>query len=234
MPKFLAHETDILRSVFGNYPYVNKKIASLETLTHQEPLPKWPLYLQIATTVITFGISAFYHTHGCQSLDTMLVLRRLDLTGISIGIMGGSTPPFYYGFYCDQMRFYQVLWIGLVWCCCLVALAVTIKPSILAQFEKNWVIAGIYIVAGYSTSPGYLHMWLVIDPAYLPVVPVWTFVVAGLCAAIGGVIYSLKVPERYYPLKFDYFGNSHNIFHTLSVVGFLLAMRGSIRMYHER
>lgn len=90
------------------------------------------------------------------------------------------------------------------------------------------------IVAGYSSSPGYLHMWLFIDRKYLPVVPVWTFVISGLLCAVGGLIYIFKVPERFFREKFDYIGNSHNIFHCMGVCASLLALKGSIRMYHER
>ena len=108
------------------------------------------------------------------------------------------------------------------------------KPSLIAKFHNAWVIAGLYILAGYSSSPGFLHMWLFIDPKFLPVVPIWTFVVAGLLAALGGVVYSLKVPERFYPKRFDLVGNSHNLFHCMTALAALMAFRGSVRMYHER
>jgi len=58
----------------------------------------------------------------------MLTLRKLDLTGICIGLVGGSTAPFYYGFYCKEMAFFRNLWIGIVWVCCFLALLFTMTP----------------------------------------------------------------------------------------------------------
>lgn len=89
-------------------------------------------------------------------------------------------------------------------------------------------------MAGYSSSPGFLHMWLFMDRRYLYTKPIWTFVIAGLLCAVGGIIYAFKLPERYYKGKLDTLGNSHNIFHLMTVLASLLAMHGSIRMYHER
>jgi len=107
-------------------------------------------------------------------------------------------------------------------------------PQLLQGHRQNKYVAVILIIAGYSCSPGFLHMWLFIDAKYLPVVPVWTFVFAGLFCAGGGLVYATKVPERFMVGKFDHFGNSHNIFHMMGIIGSLLALKGSIRMYHER
>ncbi len=56
---------------------------------------------------------------------------------------------------------------------------------------------------------------------------------SGLLIVLGAVIYTLKVPERYIK-GLDYIGNSHNYFHILAILASLLAIKGSVRMYHER
>ena len=58
--------------------------------------------------------------------------------------------------------------------------------------------------------------------------------IAGLLCAGGGILYSIKFPERIFKGKFDYIGNSHNMLHLLGIMAAILAMKGSIRMYHER
>jgi adiponectin receptor len=181
-----------------------------------------------------FALSATYHTVLCSSHGNLLWFRRLDFTGIVIGLCGATTPPFYYGFYCDEMRFYQVLWLSIVYLCCSFGLVVILSPQLLKGFNNSWLVAATMIVAGYSSSPGFLHMWFVMDAKYLPVCPTWTFVIAGLMQAVGAIFYSLRIPEKWFSKKFDYIGNSHNIFHTMAIIASLIAMKGSIRMYHER
>jgi predicted membrane channel-forming protein YqfA (hemolysin III family) len=111
---------------------------------------------------------------------------------------------------------------------------VILSPGLLKNLANNWIVAATCIVAGYSCSPGFLHLWLFMDSKYLPVVPVWTFVIAGLCMVMGATFYATKVPERWFTKKFDIIGNSHNIFHCMGIMAALLAFKGSIRMYHER
>ena len=132
------------------------------------------------------------------------------------------------------MHFWRDLWIGLTLFCCGVACFLVLRPSIIAGNKHNKVVALALTCAGYSASPGFLHMWFWRDEKYLKTVPVGHFVFGGLSVAIGALIYALKVPERFIKRKVDYIGNSHNIFHMLGIVGFLLYIRGSVRMYHER
>lgn len=197
-------------------------------------VPRWPLYVQVFTSVIVFLLSGTYHTLSCQSHKTFVIFRKLDFTGIVIALIGGSTAPFYYGFFCEEMHFWRDLWLGMVYVSCLFALVVILSPQLISGSKNNYLVAGTLIVAGYSSSPGFLHMWLFIDSKYLPVVPVWTFVIAGLLAACGGIIYTLKVPERWGKGRFDFIGNSHNIFHCMVIAASLMAIKGSIRMFHER
>lgn len=143
-------------------------------------------------------------------------------------------PPFYYGFYCSEMQFWFWVWLSFCYVFCSLALVAILSPNLLGKIGNKWMVAGICIVAGYSCSPGFLHLWFYIDRKYLPVVPVWTWIIAGLFAAFGGVIYALHIPERWYPKRFDIIGNSHNLFHCMGFVAAILAFKASLRMYHER
>ena len=72
-------------------------------------------------------------------------------------ISGGATPPFYYAFMCEEYLFYQRLYLGLVWVCSSVALFVALHPR-QRDFNNNWILALSFIIAGYSSSPGVLHL----------------------------------------------------------------------------
>lgn len=56
----------------------------------------------------------------------------------------------------------------------------------------------------------------------------------GAIYVLGGIIYILRIPERLKPKTFDYFGNSHNIFHFLILIAAFIHFLGSIQCYQYR
>jgi adiponectin receptor len=115
----------------------------------------------------------------------------------------------------------------------LAALIVTIHPS--TRNSKNaWIFALSFIIAGYSTSPGLIHLSFYMDDKYVRSFPAWIFFTGGAIYAGGACIFALRWPERSFPFRFDNFGNSHNIFHICCVIGAVMTWWGSIRIFHER
>ncbi|KAM3075702.1 hypothetical protein ACMFMG_007833 [Clarireedia jacksonii] len=55
----------------------------------------------------------------------------------------------------------------------------------------------------------------------------WIAAVAGL-NFIGALAYSLRIPEKWYPGKFDIYGNSHHILHTMVVFAALAHFAGLV------
>ena len=108
------------------------------------------------------GTSAYFHLFLCQNQDCMVKLQKLDYTGIAVMISGCTFPPFYYGFYCNEMIFWRNLWIGQVWICCAIALLATYCPRI----KSLWINAIAWLIAGYSVTPGLLHLKYYSDPKY--------------------------------------------------------------------
>ena len=103
------------------------------------------------------------------------------------------------------------------------------------DFKNAWILATAFIIAGLSVIPGLHHVhYLLIEGKYISTCPVHLFALSGAFYIFGAVMYAKKLPEKAYPGKFDFFGNSHSIFHFCVVAGAMLAMWGSIRMFHER
>ena len=100
--------------------------------------------------------------------------------------------------------------------------------------KNNWILALSFILAGYSSAPGVIHLTFIMENNYVRHFPLFVFFIAGAFYAVGAVLYAKRWPEKNYPGKFDCFGNSHNIFHLCCLVGAVLAFWGSIRVFHER
>ncbi|OAQ59061.2 adiponectin receptor protein 1 [Pochonia chlamydosporia 170] len=48
---------------------------------------------------------------------------------------------------------------------------------------------------------------------------------------LGGLLYTTRVPERWFPGKFDLFGQSHNLMHALVMAGAFIRLQGLMDVY---
>ena len=168
-----------------------------------------------------------------MSKDHLFYLRKFDMAGIALMILGAATPPFYYGFMCASQSVYQKVHLGITWISCLIALCVAMHPT-QRDLKNTQVLALSFVTAGLSTLPGAIHLGFFMEARFVRDFPVWIFLLAGGFGIGGAVLYAIKWPERRFPGRFDCFGNSHNIFHFCVVIGQILTWWGSIRVFHER
>ena len=174
--------------------------------------------------------SSYYHLFGCQNAAVSDRLRRLDYAGIGILIGGSTIGCLYYGFACEEYAFWRWLWIGQVCLFCAIAVVVTLVPE-----QPNTVFSAIaFLIAGYSTVPGCLHLYLYADARFVYRFEVWTWLGGGILYAIGAIVYAMKCPEKYVKKKFDIWGSSHQIFHVCCLAASFLHIWGMFKLFHER
>jgi len=175
------------------------------------------------------SFSAYYHLFLCESKERFLFLRRFDFCGICIMICGSTTSPFYYGFMCEENQFWGKVYLIQVWSFCFIATIITIAC------DNKYLNAAAFIVAGYSTLPGMIHLaWYTTEQPNQPSFVVWPWLTGGILYAVGAIIYALKVPERIFPKTFDIWLQSHTIFHWMILAAACLHIWGSFRIFHER
>ena len=56
--------------------------------------------------------------------------------------------------------------------------------------------------------------------------------VMACCYLVGGYTYVSRVPEKYWPGRFDYWLNSHQILHMMVIMGSLINWQGAVQSYH--
>ena len=105
------------------------------------------------------------------------------------------------------MQGWRWLWLGQVWICACVTLIIVMVPTF-AKIE--WVKALAWLIAGYSTLPGLIHLYFHPDPEFMrDDFKIRPWFVGGLIYAAGAIIFALKMPERCVKKKFDIWGASH-------------------------
>ena len=56
----------------------------------------------------------------------------------------------------------------------------------------------------------------------------------GAIYMLGAIIYALRIPEKWYPKKFDLIGSSHNIHHVCVIIGCVIHFNSSMNLYLSR
>ena len=177
--------------------------------------------------------SSYYHLFLCENIDRCVILRCFDLSGICIMICGSATPPMYYGMVmCEESRGWGHFYLKQVWGFCFLATALTLYNR--RNIDNQWMNAIAYILAGWMTAFGLIHMAVYTDERLLKAFPVGAWIFGGLSYTIGAIIYALKIPERLVPGTFDIWFTSHSIFHWMILFAAIVHVWASIRAFHER
>jgi hemolysin III len=153
------------------------------------------------SAILLFGTSAVYH-RGRWSPRVEAALRRMDHTNIFLIIAGSYTPLAVLLLEPDTARTLLIIvWAGAI-------------AGLLARVfwlgAPRWFYVPIYVALGW-VAVGFLPtFWESGGPAI-----VWLVAAGGLAYTLGAVVYGTKWPNPS-PRWFGF----HEIFHSLTVVGF--------------
>ncbi|OAA63222.1 Hly-III-related protein [Akanthomyces lecanii RCEF 1005] len=150
--------------------------------------------------------------------------NQLDYVGILLLMWGAGIPSTYYGFVCHPrlQSFYWILSTSAALCCAPFILS---TRFVLPQFRRWRVV--FFAAFGFSSLIFVIHGAILYGRAlqmtYMSLVPVLYMATINLA---GAVIYVSRIPERWFPNKFDLFGASHQIFHLAVIVAAWVHFRG--------
>ncbi|KQK75197.1 adiponectin receptor protein 1 [Amazona aestiva] len=140
---------------------------------------------------------------------------RLDYSGIALLIMGSFVPWLYYSFYCSPQP--RLIYLSIV---CVLG----ISAIIVAQWDRfatpkhRQTRAGVFLGLGLSGVVPTMHF--TIAEGFVKATTVgqmgWFFLMAVMYIT-GAGLYAARIPERFFPGKFDIWFQSHQIFHVLVV-----------------
>jgi len=197
----------------------------------QWPTPRWPMYVFCAGAMSCLLLSAFCHLLGCCQKHIAQFIWRLDYTGIALLIVSSFYPMVYYCFQCEPLPLYLYL-VTIT-----VLGAIVVAMSLLERFQqREWrhIRAGSYVFLGLMGVVPLVHQMLVSSHVWHVRTAVVLDVVMGVCYLLGAAIYTLRVPERWFPGKFDLIMHSHQIFHVCVVLGAYIHWRAVMLMLEWR
>lgn len=165
------------------------------------------VFLLCALSCLAFSSS--YHTLQCHSYSLARKFNALDYVGIVNMIVGSFLPALHYGFYCHPhwQLFYgtciTTLGSGAMW--------TVLNPKYATPDYRPYRTA-VFLALGLSAVFPVAHGIILYGWQVLRLTMGLNYLVtSGALYVAGALLYALRVPERFAPGKFDYFGASHQM-----------------------
>ncbi|ETV98681.1 hypothetical protein H310_08784 [Aphanomyces invadans] len=196
-------------------PHLNATSAA--NLVGVVDVPQWPMILFLSSIVSCFALSTTYYLLYVQNDSVASVYLQMDFAGIIAFIVGCYVPSIYYAFYCDPTC--QAAYLGVVGVLA-VGLFVALGVPSIGRNKVMRVKAFLGLIFFAVVPIGHAifafgfwddHVQLMIKPA----------VTCSVFSFLGLFLYVTRLPERWYPGKFDVVGSSHQWWHLCVVLAAL-------------
>ncbi|CEL54445.1 adiponectin receptor [Rhizoctonia solani AG-1 IB] len=206
--------------------------AGYTTLTWQDRVV---FRLALVAAIFCLVMSALFHTAVCHSPNVAKKCNALDYTGIIVVSVGTFYPTLHYGFFCDY--YLKVTYIILITVGGSASAYVVLKPDY-ATPAYRWARALVFYALGVVALVPLVHAYFAYGLERIQNEMGFHWLLSCICFyVVGGMIYGCRIPERWMPGTFDYFGASHQILHVCVVLAMLSnykAMLTGMEYWHKQ
>lgn len=183
---------------------------------HAPVLDRVVIGVNVFAAMVTFTLSAFYHTLICHSMNMSSLWLRIDYVGILTLIVGSFFSGIYVGFYC--MPTLRTLYWTMIVSLSVGTATLVLHPSLQTFNYRSLKAYAFTATALTGLAPighglylyGWNEMWTRSGMPY--------YFLEGIFYALGVFFFISRVPESVWPISFDIWLSSHQLFHILVVV----------------
>ncbi|KAI1112459.1 HlyIII-domain-containing protein [Nemania sp. NC0429] len=174
--------------------------------------------------------STMWHTMNCVADQTLMErFACIDYTGISLLIAASIMTTEYTAFYCEPIS----RWTYMIATATL-GIAGTIMPwhPTFNRQDMAWLRVGFFIGLAATGFMPILQIIFTRGTAWAYEFYLDANLVKSLSVyVLGACIYASKVPERWFPGAFDFFGNAHNLWHLAVLGGIIYHYTAMLRFF---
>ncbi|CAF1160158.1 unnamed protein product [Adineta ricciae] len=182
------------------------------------------------SAILCLTFSTLLHVFINYSPRVMVIVSKLDYMGINILIFGSMIPVIHYFFYCYFKL--KTLYISILLVLSLASVIGT-SSATCSQPHCRPFKAILFIALGlYGVVPAVHACILHGFPRMFQMGFLYLCIMAVTYIA-GGVTYAVRVPERFFPGRFDIVGQSHHILHVAVIVAVYLHFYGICVLFHN-
>lgn len=179
-------------------------------------ITRWPFFIFLAGAMFCLLASTICHVFSCCSKRVAYIMLRIDYAGIAALIATSFYPPVYYSFMCDPLL--RNMYLTVITCVGVATILVSLLPVFQNPEYRN-IRAALFLGMGLSGIAPVVHKLILHHDEPEALYTTGYEIAMGLLYALGALVYTLRVPERWKPGKFDIAGHSHQLFHVLVVAG---------------
>ena len=180
--------------------------AAADAAAAPRVVPTWPIAVFLASAITCLGSSAAYHLLHVVDRAWNATLSSLDYASIAVLIAGSTVPPIYYGFWCSPAQGWAYI------AACGLLAAATMAMGMTPSFRTpSWRLVRTmsFIATGAFGVVPLLHLMRGPHAQYAEAME--GLLLMGGLYIFGALLYGFRVPERYWPGRFDLGGASHNV-----------------------
>lgn len=181
-----------------------------------DPITRWPLFAYLCGAMVCLLMSSACHLVLCHSERTAYLTLRLDYAGIAALIVTSFYPVVYYSFLCHPGL--QRLYMGFITAFGVSAVTASLVPAFQAP-ELRPLRAALFSCMGVSGLVPVAHKLVLYGGRREAVATAGYEALMGALYGLGAAVYALRVPERWFPGRFDLVGHSHQLFHLFVIAG---------------
>lgn len=172
-----------------------------------------------------------FHTVCCHSPFVSKLFSKLDYCGISLLITSSGIPWLYYAFYCHMQP--KRIYLTAI---CILGIATVLVTMIDSFSTPQWrpYRAGLFAVFGLGGIVPALHHLFLEETLHISMRSFGWLSLMGALYIVGALLYVLRIPERFFPGKFDIWLHSHQLFHVLVIAAALVHLYGILELAFHR
>lgn len=214
--------------IFGDYITCYFEDVQIHDLPWDEQVM---LFLFFLGAMGCLCCSFMFHLFSNHSKKVYMIFIQLDYSGIAFLITGSSIPAYYYAFYCTALAKYVHISIILILCIACVTVSLWKKFS----FPKYRPLRfAVFVLFGlYGVIPS-LHIAIREGITGHNAYPLRGLSIMACLYLTGAGLYVLRIPERFFPGKFDIWASSHQLFHVCVVSAALVHYDTLLNMVKTR
>ncbi|KAI8149276.1 pPR-type GPCR protein [Fennellomyces sp. T-0311] len=180
------------------------------------------------------GFSSTFHCVSCHSEPVAAQWNRCDYAGIVTLIVGSFYPLLYYGFHCHPTL--QIFYLVVI----TVLGSFTATVALLKHFRTpayRWMRTSLFLALGLFGVVPTLHGIILYGfTTSADTISLWYLVIMAVLYVGGALIYACRIPERWFPGKFNIWFASHQIFHVcvlIAVTSHYVGVMRAMAFWHQ-
>lgn len=216
---------NIWTHALGSLTVIGWAIYCFASRIHKLPWSEQLVYaLFFFAAALCMGFSCVFHTMINHSPKIFKIFSRLDYSGISLLMVGSYIPWLYYSYFCEPITY-------IVYTTIVIIFGFTgVIVSLWEKFDKpkyRTFRAAVFLTMGLSALIPGIHYAIKFGyKQALERASLGWMLLMGFFYVFGTMIYMLQIPERWFPGKFDIWGQSHQLFHIFVFVAVFIHYHG--------